>query len=627
MMESRQKQPGILCGRLVVAAAVLAGCSEYEFNEEIEVPAGTETVQTGPMCEVGSPEDYATTVDTDCAQDPVIGSFDPVSEWTWTDNPTHPAYNQIMATPAIANLTDDNGDGLIDDDDHPDIVFTAFTGSGYRDPGALVAISGVDGSTLWSITSAGGYLPLGSGGVAIGDLDADGRPSVLVAASGGLLSVDNTGAFEWYAAVEAATNGCPAISDLEGDGMAEVVFGRTVVEADGAVRWVGTGGTGGNAFLSFPADLDSDGLMEVVAGNTVYEYDGSIRWQEGDDGYPAVADMDADGLPEVVKVSGTVVHLTDGDGTPIWSFNLTDGGGGAPTIADFDGDGLPEVGVASRSYYRVLDTDGTELWSNVVEDYSSAVTGSSVFDFEGDGAAEVVYADEETLWVYDGLTGTIEMAWSSHSSGTLFEYPLIVDVDKDGAAEIVVASNDYSGHNDSRGITVVGDATSSWSAARPVWNQHSYSISNIEDDGTIPVTQVPNWTEWNSFRAGNSETAVGFDLPDLRTGEPKVCTDECWADHIIVWFPVENGGTLDVENVPLALYSLHDEPSLVDIQGVTAVASGDAVWLGPITLNREDFGPNGFMVRVNDGSVSTPFGECDDTNNEWTWSQFPCPNL
>jgi hypothetical protein len=360
----------------------------------------------------------------------------------------------------------------------------------------------------------------------------------------------------------------------------------------------------------------------------MYDYDGSIRWQDGGgDGWSAVADMDGDGAPEVVKVVSSIVWLTDTDGTPIWDFSLADGGGGPPTIADFDGDGLPEVGVASRSVYRVIDTDGTELWSNPVEDFSSSVTGSSVFDFEGDGAAEVVYADEETLWVYDGLTGTVEMAWSSHSSGTLYEYPLVVDVDKDGAAEIVVASNDYSAHNETRGITVVGDAAGSWSPARPVWNQHAYNISNVDDDGTIPVAPVPNWTQWNSFRAGNSETAVGFDLPDLRPGEPVVCTDECWADRILVWIAVENGGILDVANVAVGLYALDETATLIDLQGVTAVNSGEATWLGPLSLNRDDFGPSGLMVRVNDGSAATPFAECNATNNVWTWAQFPCPNL
>ena len=79
------------------------------------------------------------------------------------------------------------------------------------------------------------------------------------------------------------------------------------------------------------------------------------------------------------------------------------------------------------------------FWSHPIEESSSGMTGSSVFDFEGDGAAEVVYADEETLWIFDGATGTIEMAWTEHGSGTRFEYPTIVDIDADGSAENIVS--------------------------------------------------------------------------------------------------------------------------------------------------------------------------------------------
>ena len=120
------------------------------------------------------------------------------------------------------------------------------------------------------------------------------------------------------------------------------------------------------------------------------------------------------------------------------------------------------MGFAAEKYYRVLNgEDGALLWENPTKDASSKATGSSVFDFEGDGAAEVVYADEDNLWVYDGATGTVEMKWESHASGTLSEYPIIVDVDGDGSTEIVVASNNYA-FAGSTGITVIGDATESW---------------------------------------------------------------------------------------------------------------------------------------------------------------------
>ena len=68
-------------------------------------------------------------------------------------------------------------------------------------------------------------------------------------------------------------------------------------------------------------------------------------------------------------------------------------------MADFDGDGAPEIGVAALAYYSVFDTDGTVMWSNPTNDQSSSVTGSSVFDFDRDGADEVVYADQFNLFV------------------------------------------------------------------------------------------------------------------------------------------------------------------------------------------------------------------------------------
>jgi len=45
---------------------------------------------------------------------------------------------------------------------------------------------------------------------------------------------------------------------------------------------------------------------------------------------------------------------------------------------------------------------------------SSNVTGSSVFDFDANGAAEVVYADECFLRMYDGSTGTVR--YSDHQA-------------------------------------------------------------------------------------------------------------------------------------------------------------------------------------------------------------------
>lgn len=165
------------------------------------------------------------------------------------------------------------------------------------------------------------------------------------------------------------------------------------------------------------------------------------------DGYPAVADMDLDGKPEVVLVgSGRVSVLEGATGAVIagplnipttgCTGSCTANRGGPPTIEDFDGDGRPEIGIAGGysdsvyDYYREgehipegITANPGELfvrWSIPTQDHSSNATGSSVFDCQGDGAAEVVYADECYLRVYSGVDGTVQLEWPN-TSGTIHE--------------------------------------------------------------------------------------------------------------------------------------------------------------------------------------------------------------
>lgn len=65
------------------------------------------------------------------------------------------------------------------------------------------------------------------------------------------------------------------------------------------------------------------------------------------------------------------------------------------------------------------------------------------FDFDGNGKAEAVYADQPDTRIHDGTTGEV-LTQECNTSCTLHEYPLVVDVDGDGQADIVVTSNSYS---------------------------------------------------------------------------------------------------------------------------------------------------------------------------------------
>jgi len=612
-------------------------CSEYDLKNQAEAHPAPEPVDTGwpttpdvPI-DTGSPpscEDFVPTspptvgLNEECLRPPTVGAFTPVVEWQWSANTIHPGFHQIMASPAVGHLDDDNGDGAVSEEDIPDVVFTSFTGSAYSSPGTLTAIRGSDGTTLWSIMQAGDEPIFSSSGVAIGDLEGDGSVEVCVSGSAHTVVCVNgeDGSLAWAAGSEIATYGCPSIADLDGDGLAEVIHGRTIIAHDGTVIAQGEGGYGGGIRASFAIDWDGDPELEVVAGNTVYEMDGSITWSdELVDAAPAVGDFNLDGLPDLVRSGAGQVIVTLNDGTVLWQTPTAGGGGaGAPTVADFDGDGLPEVGVADLSRYTAYDTDGTLMWSNTVSDYSSSQTGSSVFDFEGDGAAEIVYADEHTLWIFDGATGEVRMAQEGHASGTLMEYPLVADVDGDGSTEIVIASNNYtySGRN---GITVIGDADDSWAPARPVWNQYAYHITNVNDDSSIPTTQRKNWLTWNNFRTGGTEVGPANWQADLIPWPAQMCLDLCASDEVTAFIPVANQGLILAEDVVVVLE--REDGTQIDVKNIPILGAGVGWNLGPIQLTQAQWGDARLFAFVD---WPDNVDECIEDNNVLDLGTWPC---
>ncbi len=571
------------------------------------------------LCKIDDAPDLSEPADVACVRVVEPIELAPEVEWQWSSNPINSSYAQIMASPAIGQLNDDNEDGSIDQDDIPDIVFTTFAGAGYQSAGAVVAISGDGSQTHWSVRAPGGH-PVGSAsGVVIGDLEGDGSPEVCVSGiSAAVVCLNGNGTFKWAAEGETSIHGNPAMADMDGDGSTEVIFGRQVFDALGDRIGLGGHGRGGRAFSSFAVNMDDDDELEVVAGNAVYDIDGSLVWYDGEvDGLPAVADLNGDLLPDVARSSFGSLLLTDNSGEVLRAISLPDGSrGGAPTIADFDGDGQVEIGVADMNRYSVLEVTGDVLWSNETVDQSSSATGSSVFDFEGDGRAEVIYADEHTLWIYDGLTGDVRLEETSHSSGTLWEYPLVADVDGDGAAEIVLAGNDYA-WSGWRGITILGDPLDRWMGARPVWNQFAYHITNVNSDGSIPRHPLDNWETINNFRTAARDESPAHWLPDLSIGAVEPCLTECGQDAISILVPVLNSGRRAAESV---IVTLEVDGAVVAEQTVDDVASGSVRWVGPFRLSLADFSGADLVIRVDSTNLVE---ECDEGNNALilTW---PC---
>ena len=487
-----------------------------------------------------------------CEFVPSTEQFAPLLEWQWTGGSTLPTSNQVMMAPGLADL---NGDGI------PEIIFTSFAGGSYGGNNHLRAISGRDGSEVFTVTDPN-YDLWGVGGIAVGDIDLDGRYEIVAVDEQGnrLIAFEHDGTFKWRSPSISGgiDRGGPAIADLNGDAIPEIVIGSTVLNNNGVIQWVGAYGKGNNhnGPLSLVADLDLDGQPEVVAGNTAYHADGTIYWNNTSltDGFNAVADFTADGFPEVVLVDAGKVYLLDHTGGIIWGpVSLPGGGaGGAPTIADVDNDGLPEIGVAGASRYVVFETNGTIKWSSVTQDGSSHSTGSSVFDFEADGSTEIIYRDEIKLRVYGGSDGAV--LWETpNTSGTTYELPVIADVDADGNAEIVMVSNNYNHGGGTTGIQVYGDSADQWVGTRQLWNQHTYHITNINDDGSIPADETNNWEVYNNYRQNVLTSGCVYAQPDLTASYVRKQVNET---TITITARLGNGGGVVAgSNVPVSFYN------------------------------------------------------------------------
>lgn len=427
--------------------------------------------------------------------------FAPALKWSWTASTVLPTSLNVMSTPSVMDL---NGDGK------PDVVFgsTASTGGGLVEVGALRALNGANGTELFTVTDSSLQINTASA-VATGDIDGDGRPDIIAVDSSGqrLIAFNGDGSFKWRSpTLEAINWGAPAIADLDKDGTPEVLIGRQVLSNAGALLWTGTGGNagGGNVGpVSLVSDVNQDSKPDVVAGNTVYKADGTIQSRNAGlpDGYNAVGNFDADPEAEIVLVANGSVWLLEHDMTVKWGPVAIPGGGygGPPTVADFDGDGKPDIGVAGAIRYVVIGPNGAIKWQATVQDSSSNRTGSSVFDFENDGRAEVVYGDELFLRVYDGTNGAV-LFEQAKSSCTWYEYPLVADVDANGSADILSVANNNCGFGPQRGVYVWSDPN--WVDTRDVWNEYTYHITNVLQDGTIPSDEAANWLTpgLNNFR-------------------------------------------------------------------------------------------------------------------------------
>ena len=613
------------------------------------------------------PEEQPPPVAGRCRTEPVITPFeDPVLEYRWPNSPvTHRDSVHVCATPLVIDLDPYDTDRI-----EPQLVFVSYppltrgaSGGGYLrivDPRTDTTVS------FPSDEGERGVLE-GTGNVAAGDIDGDGVNEIVgLGTTSGTYAIRADGTLMWESPYPSARDrglypsisigGGPALADLEGDGTVEVIIGRNVLDgATGDMRWVGEDGTGRgiNQFLGplgCVADLDGDGIQEVISGHTAFRANGDIYWNRPElfDGQCAIADADPSlPGPEVILVSRGHVRMLNGHtGEEVWRRVLEGRAalaiGGSPTVADFDGDGDVEFGVANGAAYGVYDPscvtaatpgciDVGMMWSDPdTEDSSSSGTGSSVFDFNGDGRAEVVYNDQYFFRVYDGTTGEV-LFRKRNSSRTRSENPTIADVDDDGDAEIIFAANAEARFLRTEywtepGVEVWGDRRGRWVGARRIWNQHSYHITNVEEDGTITSPETDSWSVLNAYRQNLREDGDVLVTPDLWGGRGEFeCTGP---DTARLTVNVQNWG-LEIVGIGATVKLYRGHPArggvLVDEAETTRVleAEGGSERISfDVEVGSEP--TNWYAILDSDDEGEGVIAECREDNNEVLFWQVGC---
>jgi len=173
----------------------------------------------------------------------------------------------------------------------------------------------------------------------------------------------------------------------------------------------------------------------------------------------SVGDIDKDGYFDIVALSRNHLYVwnSEGQDLPGWPADLPDSlypsFFSAPSLADLDGDGRLEILFSTYEHSQFLygqlfvyHSDGTVMdgWPVTFRD-AIFLSTPTVGDIDNDGQEEIVVTLLQTLLGDDvyvfNTDGSVESSWPIEQSGEYHYDPVLVDVDNNGYADIIVSTN------------------------------------------------------------------------------------------------------------------------------------------------------------------------------------------
>ncbi|ENM5742921.1 hemolysin [Vibrio metoecus] len=331
-------------------------------------------------------------------------------KWSWSTSVFHPESNQVMAAPIVVQLNDDNGDGKIDEKDVADIIVVTFEGNKYAKGGYIRALSGVDGSELWSYSN-GGVIADARYAPAAADLDGDGLIEIVSSSekSPYINILDHQGNIKKQLTKSARSAGAITLADINSDGQIEILASDGVYNYDSGLLFSHDWTPGSIAF-----DSNGNGQKEVFANGALYQNNGAYLWQYQTNDtvwFSSVANLDGDNNPELVvsvpaslnTAQNSEIAVLEHDGTVKWRVNNLDNpGGSVQAVSHFLGTQTESVGqiAGQSSVYGYTD------WANTARilagsDHQIAIRSGSIVDAIGANSQSMVGGSGGSLRTLD----------------------------------------------------------------------------------------------------------------------------------------------------------------------------------------------------------------------------------
>ncbi len=445
------------------------------------------------------------------------------------------------------------------------LVVADFNGDGKLDLAALTQLNGVYiflGNGDGTFKAAVGYStvdPLhpnnyAAAGMAVGDLNGDGKPDLAIAQSGGMIVLLNSGtgtfgtATYYDSGITAyQTEQGIAIGDLRNNGKNDVVVtghgGQVMVylnQGSGtfAVPTLVTT-LGVASWLVTIADINGDKKMDLVVtdfAGEIWTFYGKntgaftagpvypLQYWETPPSNVVLADFNGDGALDIFKTGDHYlqgqVTLGRGDGTfqtnPAYGWGVT-GFGQNLVTADFNGDGFPDVAFSwAHSNYMpafgvMLGSSHGALGAPTYVTYLSSTCSASypewiaTADVNADGKADIVatiYNYQNTgcpineVAVFTGLgTGKFSapVFYSTGSTAQSYEV-FLADVNGDGKPDIIISNGDGTiSVLLNKGKGTFGTATLISSVASLSPHDNALAIADFNGDGKLDLAVVSSY--------------------------------------------------------------------------------------------------------------------------------------